>query len=73
MIERIISRGFDAPAKVAPTLEVRMGNARYRRGYQLRKGESAYIQGFTLVIKNTHTYCKSFISSLEAKYYYACS
>ena len=24
--------GFDAPAKFAPTLEVRKGNARYRRG-----------------------------------------
>ena len=30
--ERIISRGFDAPAKFAPTLNVRKGNARYRRG-----------------------------------------
>ena len=30
--ERIISRGLDAPAKFAPTLEVRKDNARYRRG-----------------------------------------
>jgi hypothetical protein len=30
--EHIISRGFDAPAKFALTLEVRKGNARYRRG-----------------------------------------
>ena len=30
--ERIISRGLDAPTKFAPTLEVRKGNARYRRG-----------------------------------------
>ena len=30
--ERIISRGLDAPAKFAPTLKVRKGNARYRRG-----------------------------------------
>jgi hypothetical protein len=30
--ERIISRGLDALAKFAPTLEVRKGNARYRRG-----------------------------------------
>jgi NTP pyrophosphatase (non-canonical NTP hydrolase) len=30
--ERIISRGLDAPVKFAPTLEVRKGNARYRRG-----------------------------------------
>ena len=27
-----ISRGLDAPAKFAPTLNVRKGNARYRRG-----------------------------------------
>ena len=32
VIERIVSRGLDAPAKFAPTLEVRKGNARYRRG-----------------------------------------
>ena len=42
MIERIISRGLDAPAKFAPTLNVRKGNARYRRGQQGWKGESAY-------------------------------
>ena len=30
--ERIISWGLDAPAKFAPTLKVRKGNARYRRG-----------------------------------------
>ena len=32
VIERIISRGLDAPAKFAPLLNVRKGNARYRRG-----------------------------------------
>ena len=32
MIERIVSRGFDAPAKFARTLKARKGNARYRRG-----------------------------------------
>ena len=32
VIERIIPRDLDAPAKFAPTLEVRKGNARYRRG-----------------------------------------
>ena len=42
MIERIVSRGLDAPAKFAPTLKVRKGNARYRKGQQRRKGESAY-------------------------------
>ena len=32
VIERIISRGLDASAKFAPTLNVRKGNVRYRRG-----------------------------------------
>ena len=32
VIERIISRGLDAAAKFAPTLKVKKGNARYRRG-----------------------------------------
>ena len=42
MIERIISRGLDAPAKFAPTLEVRKGNARYHRASKFQKGKSAY-------------------------------
>ena len=42
MIERIIPRGLDAPAKFAPTLNVRKGNARYEEASKLRKGESAY-------------------------------
>ena len=42
MIECIISRGLDLPAKFAPTLEVRKGNARYREASKLRKGKSAY-------------------------------
>ena len=32
VIECIASRGLDAPVKFAPTLKVRKGNARYRRG-----------------------------------------
>ena len=33
MCERVyLSRGLDAPAKFTPNLEVRKGNARYRRG-----------------------------------------
>ena len=30
------------------------------------------IHGLTLVIKNSHTYCKSLLA-LEEKYYYRCS
>ena len=32
VIDHIVSHGLDAPAKFAPTLKVRKGNARYRRG-----------------------------------------
>ena len=42
MIERIIARGLDAPAKFALTLDVRKGNARTKEPSKLRKGESAY-------------------------------
>ena len=71
MIERIISQGLDAPAKFAPTLEVRKGNARYQRGSNDGKVKACIIHGLTLVIKNSYTYCKSLLA-LEAKYYYAC-
>ena len=42
MIERIISRGLDAPAKFAPTLEVRKGMHGTVEASKLRKGWSAY-------------------------------
>ena len=42
MIEHIIPRGLDAPAKFAPTLEVRKGNARTIDARKLRKGKSVY-------------------------------
>ena len=67
MIERIVSRGLDAPAKFAPramhdTVEASNdGRVRVR-----------IIHGLTLVIKNSYTYCKSLLA-LKAKYYYACS
>ena len=72
MIERIISRVLNAPAKFAPRLDVRKGNARYHRGQQIaEKVRVCIIHGLKLVIKNPYTYCKSLLS-LEAKYYYAC-
>ena len=40
--EHIISWGLDAPAKFAPTLEVRKGIARYREASKLWKDRSAY-------------------------------
>ena len=42
MIERIISRGLDAPAKFAPTLKVRKAMHGTEEASKLRKGESAY-------------------------------
>ena len=42
MIECIISRGLDAPAKFAPTLEVRKGMHGTEEASKLQKGESAY-------------------------------
>ena len=43
MTEHIISRGLDAPAKFALTLEVRKGNAHDTvEASKLRKGKSAY-------------------------------
>ena len=35
------AKGLDAPAKTAPTLKMRKGNARYRRGQQNMEGGSA--------------------------------
>src|SRR3954469_21185604 len=47
------AKGLDAPAKYAPTLKMRKGNARYRRGYQNMKGGSANNRILTLV-RRTH-------------------
>ena len=64
--------GLDALAKFAPHRNVRKGNARYRKRLgKCKRVRVHIIHGLTLVIKNSHTYCKSLLS-LEAKYYYAC-
>src|SRR3954466_5164328 len=47
------AKGLDAPAKYAPTLEVRKGNARYRRGKKNIGGGSANFRILTLV-QRTH-------------------
>ena len=47
------AKGLDAPAKYAPTLEVRKGNARYRRGQQNMASGSAKTRLLALV-KGTH-------------------
>src|ERR1043165_9273653 len=47
------AKGLEAPAKYAPTLEVRKGNARYRRVYQNMSGGSVNFRILTLV-RRTH-------------------
>ena len=71
MKERIILRGLDAPAKFAPTLNVRKGNARYRRGND-GKVKVRIIHGLTLVIKNSYTYCKN-LQAIKNQALRACS
>ena len=46
-------KDLDAPAKFAPTLKMRKGNARYRRGYQYKDGGSAKNRILALV-KRAH-------------------
>ena len=66
MIERIISRGLDAPVKFAPTLEVRKGNARYEEASNDGKVKVRIIHGLTLIIKNSYNYCKSLYPSKQS-------
>ena len=69
MIERIVSRGLDAPTKFAPTLKVRKGNARYRRGWQWRKGKSAYNPWTQHYSKELIYLLQKFRSHQKFKYY----
>src|SRR3954462_2094653 len=46
------AKGLDAPAKYAPTLEVRKGDARYRRGLKNMGGGSVNFRILTLVQRN---------------------
>ena len=55
MYDRVYhAKDLDAPAKFAPNLKMRKGNARYRRGKQNMDGGSANNQILTLV-KGTHS------------------
>ena len=58
----IVSRGLDAPVKFAPTLKVRKGNARYRRGQQQWKGKSAYNPWTHIIHKELIYLLQKFIS-----------
>ena len=59
MIEHIVSRGLDAPAKFAPTLKVRRamhGIEEARKGGKVRV---RIIHGLNISQKNSYTYCKN--------------
>ena len=71
MKERIISRGLDAPAKFAPTLNVRKAMHGTEEASNGGKVKVRIIHGLNITQKNSYTYCKSLLA-LEAKYYYAC-
>ena len=67
MRECIIPRGLDAPAKFAPSLEVRVGNAWYRRGKQnMDRWKCIKAAILALVIKNSNTFIVKSLLALEA-------
>ena len=72
MIERIVSQGLDALAKFAPTLNVRKGNARYRRGSNDGKVRVCIIHGLNISQKNSYTYCKN-LEVIKNQVLHACS
>ena len=68
MIESIISRGLDAPAKFAPTLKVRKGNARYQRCNDGRV-RVRIIHGLNISQKRTHILIAKIYKSSKTKHY----
>ena len=72
MTERIISRGLDAPAKFAPTLEVRKGNARYREASNDGRVRVRIIHGLNISHKEL-TYLLQKSISHQNKVLRACS
>ena len=59
MIERIISRGLDAPAKFEPTLKVRKGMHGTEEASNCGKVKVCIIHGLNISQKNSYTYCKN--------------
>ena len=62
MIERIMSRGLDAPAKFAPTLDVRKAMHGTEEASKLWKGESAYNPWTHISYKDLTYLLRKFIS-----------
>ena len=59
MIERIVSRGLDAPAKFAPTLNVRKAMHGTEEASNGGKVKVRIIHGLNISQKNSYTYCKN--------------
>ena len=59
MKERIISRGLDAPAKFAPTLNVRKAMHGTEEASNGGKVRMRIIHGLNISQKNSYTYCKN--------------
>ena len=59
MIERIISRGLDAPAKFAPTLNVRRAMHGAEEASKDGRVRVRIIHGLNISQKNSYTYCKN--------------
>ena len=59
MIERIVSRGLDAPAKFSPTLKVRKGMHGTKEASNGGKVKVRIIHGLNISKKNSYTYCKN--------------
>ena len=57
--EHIISRGLDAPAKFAPTLNVRKAMHGTEEASNGGKVKVCIIHGLNISQKNSYTYCKN--------------
>ena len=69
MIERIISRGLDAPAKFAPTLKLRRAMHGTEEASNGGKVKVCIIHGLNISQKNSYTYCKNLEAIKKFKYY----
>ena len=69
MIERIVSRGLDAPAKFAPTLKVRKGNARYEEASNDGKVRVRIIYGLNISHKELTYLLQKIYKSSKTKHY----
>ena len=72
MIERIVSRGLDAPVKFAPTLNVRKAMHGTEEASNGGKVKVRIIHGLNISQKNSYTYCEN-LEVIKNKALCACS